>query len=135
VPWRRETRFVIRSDLILVDAELEGLRGTTRASLVFDTGAVMTTLVPRVAAQIGDWRSATRTTVRSATGQEHGYAIQVRNLRTLGFTIGPLQVNVFDLGYGIDGLLGQNFLKWFDYEVRFRERRMIFELAEPSELA
>jgi len=41
------------------------------------------------------------------------------------------RVVVADLGYGIDGVLGINFLRHFNLEIRFAERRIRVERIAP----
>ena len=48
-----ETRFEIVEDLVGVQALLIGPTGRAVAQLIVDTGAVLTTVVPRVAESIG----------------------------------------------------------------------------------
>ena len=57
--------------------------------LVLDTGAVLTTLVPRIAESIGYTSAArvARSVIRSAVAQEHGYIVRLAQLSTLGFTV------------------------------------------------
>jgi predicted aspartyl protease len=78
---------------------------------VLDTGAALTTLVPSVAASIGcGLASAIRPTVmRTAAAVEHGYLVQLVELSSLGVTVARIHVNVAELGYGVDGILGMNF--------------------------
>ena len=42
-----------------------------------------------------------------------------------------MHVNVAELGYGIDGVLGMNFLLDFNIEIRPAERRILVEKAAP----
>ncbi len=88
----------------------------------------MTTLVPSVAESIG-YSSALRVgrrVTRTAAAEEHGYIVRTE-ISTLGFTMPHYRVVVADLGYGIDGLLGINFLCHFNIEIRFAERRILIE--------
>jgi len=55
---------------------------------------------------------------RGATAEEGGYIVR-SEVSTLGFTLTDHRVVVADLGYGIDGLLGINFLRQFNVEIRF----------------
>src|SRR5215831_7731303 len=38
-----------------------------------------------------------------------------------------IEIVVADLGYGVDGLLGINFLRHFNLEIRYAERRLLVE--------
>jgi clan AA aspartic protease (TIGR02281 family) len=126
---RSETSFDLDGDLIFVDAVVAGPSGQADVRLVLDTGAVLTTLVPRIAESIG-YTSATRvarSVIRSAAAQEHGYIVRLAQLSTLGFTVPDVHADVADLGHGIDGVLGMNFLSDFNFEIRPEERRILVE--------
>ena len=128
---RHETPFVTLGELILVRAVVTGPRATVVARLVFDTGAVYTTITPEVTASIGySVRDGIqRTRVRTAIGSEQGYVLTVAHFGMLGRVIPSFPVHVFDRGHeDIDGLVGLNFLSAFNYEIRSAERRI---LAEP----
>ena len=51
----------------------------------------------------------------------------------LGFTRSAFPVNVFELAnrYGIEGLIGLNFLERFNYEIRSAEGRILVEKIAP----
>lgn len=125
---RAETSFDLVGDLIGVNAVIVGPTGRAEVSLILDTAAVMTTLVPSVAESIG-YSAALRvgrSVTRTAAAEEHGYIVRTE-VSTLGFTMPDHRVVVADLGYGIDGLLGINFLRHFNIEIRFAERRILVE--------
>lgn len=66
-------------------------------------------------------------------GSEEGYVLAVAELAALCCPRPRLEVHVFDLGYDdIDGLLGLNFLRELNYEVRSAERRILVEVIEPA---
>jgi hypothetical protein len=46
---------------------------------------------------------------------------------TLGFSVSDLRIVVADLGYGIDGVLGMDFLGLFNVEIRPAGRRILVE--------
>ncbi len=104
-----------------------GPTGPAEVTLILDTAAVMTTVVPTVAESIGssDLRIGWSVT-RTAAAEERGYIVR-SEVSTLGFTLPDQRVVVADLGYGIDGLLGINFLRHFNVEIRFAERRILVE--------
>ena len=64
---------------------------------------------------------------RTAAADEHGYLVQLVELSTLGITVPAVHVNVADLGYGVDGVLGMNFLLDYNIEIRTAERRILVE--------
>ena len=130
---RSETSFEFDGDLIVVDALVVGSSGQAELRLVLDTGAVLTTLVPSVAQAIG-YTSNDRvawSVTRTAAANERGYIVQLAGITTLGFMVPDLHVVVAELGYGIDGVLGMNFLSDFNFEVRPAERIILVERIVP----
>lgn len=130
---RSETSFELDGDLIVVDAIAIGPSGQAEVRLVLDTGAVLTTLVPTIAESIGYTSAArvARSVMRTAAAVEHGYIVRLVQLSTLGFTVPYVHVDVADLGHGIDGVLGMNFLSHFNFEIRPAERRILVERIAP----
>ena len=125
---RVETSFDLIGDLIGVDAVVVGPTGRAKVQLILDTGAVMTTVVPNVADSIG-YSSALRvgwTVTRTAAAEERGYIVR-SEVSTLGFTAPDLRIVIADLGYGIEGVLGMDFLRLFNLEIRPTERRILVE--------
>jgi len=124
---RVETSFDLVGDLIGVDAVVVGPTGRAKVEIILDTGAVMTTVVPNVADSIG-YSSALRvawTVTRTAAAEERGYIVR-SEVSTLGFTVPDLRIVIADLGYGI-GVLGMDFLRLFNLEIRPAERRILVE--------
>ena len=130
---RTETSFDLDGDLIFVAAIVVGPSGQAEVQLVLDTGAVLTTLVPRIAKSIGYTSAArvARSVIRSAVSQEHGYIVRLAQLSTLGFTVPNVHADIADLGYGIDGVLGMNFLSDFNFEIRPAERLILAQKLTP----
>lgn len=129
---RAETTFDLVGDLIGVDAVVTGPSGSANVQLILDTAAVMTTVVPSVAEAIG-YTSTLRvgwSVTRTAAAEERGYIVRAE-VSTLGFTMPNHRVVVADLGYGIDGVLGINFLRHFNLEIRFADRRILVEQIAP----
>jgi len=113
--------FIRLGELLLVHAELRGPRATMTARLVFDTGAAATTLVPEFIEALGysarDGGQPKR--MHSALSEEEGYTLEVAELSVLGVMTPNFEIHVFDLDrQGFDGLLGMNFLRHFNFEVR-----------------
>jgi clan AA aspartic protease (TIGR02281 family) len=131
---RRETRFAIRDKLIVVFARITGPRRTITAPLVLDTGAVYTTITPKVAEAVGyrEHDGIRRTRVRTAIGSEQGYVLRTARIAMLGLSAESFPVHVFDLGDDISGLVGLNFLNQLNYEVRSAERRILVEPISPA---
>jgi clan AA aspartic protease (TIGR02281 family) len=126
---RRETHFATHDKLIVVVARITGPRRTITAPLILDTGAVYTTITPKLAQTIGyvDLEGLPRTRVRTAIGSERGYVLAVARLAVLGLAAEGFPVHVFDLGNDISGLVGLNFLNQLNYEIRSAERRVLVE--------
>jgi clan AA aspartic protease (TIGR02281 family) len=102
--------------------------------LVVDTGAAATTLTPRVVERIGYTRQDghKEARVQTAVGEEHGYWLRVAELTVLGVTTPSFALAVFPLGHqNLDGLVGMNFLRHFNFEIRPAEQRILVELIDP----
>jgi predicted aspartyl protease len=118
-------------ELMLVEAELRGPRSTLPARLVFDTGATSTTLVPEFIEDLGySARDGVRfKRMHTALSEEEGYTLKVAEFSVLSVTTPDFMIHVFDLGHeGFDGLLGMNFLRHFNFEVRPGDQKIIVEL-------
>ena len=131
----RETRFTVGQELILVRGTIEGPRGIASVRLVVDTGASRTIIVPEILDDIGySARDGQVTsTVSGAVARERGYTLRVERFATLGFAMNRFVVHVFDLmdHSKFDGLIGLNFLRHFNYEVRSSEGRIVVENLAP----
>ena len=129
---RLSSSFVRDRQLILVEAEVVGpTRRTTETRLVLDTGAAATTLTPRVIEKVGYTRrdGFKKAKVHTAIGEEHGYWLRVAELTLLGVTTPNFALTVFPLGHkDIDGLVGMNFLRHFNFEVRPDDQQILVEL-------
>lgn len=70
-----------------------------------------------------------RTHVTSATSQDPGYTIRVNRFTALGFTCTDFLVHAFDLTdrVDIDGLIGLDYLKQFNYEIRSADGQILVE--------
>jgi hypothetical protein len=54
---------------------------------------------------------------------EQGYRLRVRHFQSLGFGFHDFRIHAHELpDYGVDGLLGMDFLEKFDFEVRMSEQ-------------
>lgn len=84
----------------------------------------------RIPAESIDYTSAARvarSVVRSAVAEEHGDVVLLAALSTLCFTVPDVHADIADLGHGIDGVLGMNFLGDFNFEIRPAEQRILVE--------
>lgn len=70
-----------------------------------------------------------RTRVSTPTGLQHGALLRVHRFYALGFDLRDFVVQSLALGdeYGVDGLLGMNFLERFDFTVRPLEQEICLE--------
>ncbi|HKZ05340.1 MAG TPA: aspartyl protease family protein [Methylomirabilota bacterium] len=97
---------------ILVNARIND-SGSVR--LLLDTGASVTTISPRVLAQLGvSSREALRGSIRGVTGTADALFVMVNSIDVNGAKAGPIRVvahNV-ELGQG-EGLLGRDYLDRF----------------------
>jgi hypothetical protein len=97
--------------------------------LVLDTGAALSTIEPGILDELGysARQGEAITTLRSAVAEEPGYLLRVARLRALGHEAADFRIHAHDLpgGLGIDGLIGLNFLRQFNYEVRSSEGRIV----------
>jgi clan AA aspartic protease (TIGR02281 family) len=129
---RLSTSFVRDRELILVEAEVVGRAGRIAgARLVLDTGAAATTLTPDVIKAVGYSRrdAYKESTVHTAVGMERGFWIHVAEFTVLDVTTPDFAVSVFPLGHkNIDGLVGMNFLRHFNFEIRPAEQLIHLEL-------
>ena len=96
-----------------------------------DTGATETILVPDVVDELGysPRQGEAITVMRSAVGHEPGYLIRVERFSCFRYQARSFRVLVQDLpeGWNIDGLVGLNFLRQFNYQVRSGEGRLLVE--------
>lgn len=127
----KETPFDASLKLIVVEAQVWGKLGDAPLKLVLDTGSSHTVILPDVMDELGfNPRDGTViTSVYSAIGKEQGYLIKAPQFSTLGFTLADFPIHIFDLAdhYGIDGLIGLNFLRRYNYMVRSAEGRILVE--------
>ena len=99
--------------------------------LVLDTDAAVTTLVPDVIKTIGytERDGYRKAKVHTAVGEERGYWLRVAELTVLGVATPNFALAVFPLEHsGIHGLVGMNFLRHFNFEIRPAKRRVLLEL-------
>ena len=119
------TPFNPTDDLIFIEVRLAGSRRSSRFSFVLDTDCTTTLVTPDTIDWLGySARDGEHTaTVTTALGREPGYLLRVAHLSAFGHSFNDFRVNVHDLadGSGIDGLLGLDFLRHFNYEIRSKE--------------
>ena len=126
-------RFDVRSDLRYVTGRISGPLGDGVLRLALDTACFETLIRPEALDRVGysarDGEAIT--TITTALGRESGYRLTVSRFASLGHTVLNLRVHAHDLpdDCGFDGLLGLNFLRDFNCEVRSKEGRILVERA------
>jgi len=101
---------------IMVNARIND-SGSVR--LLLDTGASVTTINPRVLAQLGvSSRDAVRGSIRGVTGQADTLFVVVNSIDVNGAKAGPIRVVAHDVDLGqSDGLLGRDYLDRFQVSI------------------
>jgi predicted aspartyl protease len=114
--------------LIVVWGVLQGPMGERKVRLMLDTGAAMTLVLPEVLDDLGySARDGDKITGISTANAavEQGYRLRVRYFQALGFGFHDFRIHAHELpDYGVEGLLGMDFLEKFDLEVRMSEQRI-----------
>ncbi len=108
-------------DLLSVKAALKGPEGTRVLRLLVDTGAAFTILPWEVLESAGYDPGGTKKRQKIITGSGYEFApeIKVREFHCLGKSIEDYAVLAHNLPPGafVDGLLGMNFLRRFDFKI------------------
>jgi predicted aspartyl protease len=120
----KRTKFDPSANLILVEVEIEGLKGKkTLFPAALDTGATFSIIPPDIALDLGydPVKSRARKRIFTGSGVELCPLIIVRSFTALGMTVKNLEVLCHDLPEGscVDGLLGLNFLRCFDFSIKY----------------
>ncbi|MBI5548171.1 MAG: clan AA aspartic protease [Deltaproteobacteria bacterium] len=123
------TAFDPNADLIVVVGELRGPLGAQKYRFALDTACAETLVTPESVDRLGysAREGESMTAVTTALGREPGYRLRVSSLKALGHAFTDFRVNVHDLpdSSGLDGLIGLNFLRAFNYEIRSKEGRIL----------
>ncbi len=118
-------------DLMSVPAKVWGAHGDRELLLVIDTGAAATSIEPAILEGLGysSHDAILRTRVPTPAGVQHGNLFRVHLFQALGADLSNFEVQALALQdeYGIDGLLGMNFLERFNFMVRPVEREIHLE--------
>ena len=121
-------------DLMTVTARVWGPHEYREVLLVIDTGAAATSIEPAILEGLGyAARDAImRTRVPTPAGVQHGNLFRVHRFSALGADLPGFVVQALVLAdeYGVDGLLGMNFLERFNFTVRPVERGIHLEPVE-----
>jgi predicted aspartyl protease len=125
-------------DLMTVTARLWGPHGDRELLLVIDTGAAATSVEPAVLDGLGycSQDAIMRTRVPTPAGIQHGHLFRVHRFHALGAEFSGFVVQALALAdeYGVDGLLGMNFLERFNFTVRPIEKEIHLEPVQSREL-
>jgi len=123
-------------DLMTVVGRAWGPNGDRDLILVVDTGAAATSIEPAILEYLGysSRDVIMRTRVSTPAGLQHGSLLRVHRFYALGFDLPSFVVQSLALGdkYGVDGLLGMNFLASFNFTVRPIDKEIHLEPVEPS---
>lgn len=124
-------------DLMTVAAKVWGTHGARELILVIDTGAAATSIEPAILKELGySSRDAIlQTRVPTPVGVQHGHLLRVRQFHALGAKLSSFVVQALALNdqYGVDGLLGMNFLEIYTFTVRPRDRQIHLESVTSGE--
>ena len=101
---------------IMVNARIND-SGSVR--LLLDTGASVTTINPRLLAQLGvSSRDAVRGSIRGVTGSADTLFVMLSSIDVNGAKAGPIRVVAHDVELGqADGLLGRDYLDRFQVSI------------------
>lgn len=113
------------TDLVLIWTWVHGPLGEIELSFVLDTGAAKTIIASKhlAALGLGPGDALGHSRIATAVGFERGYRYRVKRIASLGgYWIDDFEVCAHDLGPhpDIGGLLGWDFLRHFDLDIRPR---------------
>lgn len=101
---------------------------------MIDTGAAATSIEPAILEALGySSRDAImRTRVPTPAGVQRGHLFRVDRFHALGAELSSfvVQALALDAEYGVDGLLGMNFLENYNFTVRPRDGQIHLEPVE-----
>jgi len=124
-------------DLMTITARVWGPQGYRELLLVIDTGAAATSIEPAILEGLGysSRDVIMRTRVPTPAGIQQGRLFRLDRLHALGAELSNFVVQALPLNdeYGIDGLLGMNFLENYNFTVRPRDRQIHLEPVEAGE--
>ena len=124
---KAQNRFDTSGNLILVNIELANFdeSKTVLMPVALDTGATFTIIPSDIAIDLGydPANSERRQRIFTASGVEFCPVINIKEMTALGIAVQNMDVLCHDLPEGscVDGLLGLNFLRMFDFEVKYSQ--------------
>ncbi len=111
---------------LFVNGTIPGASGTFR--FILDTGASITAISPRVAAQLPGLSSRGTVRLSTANGQVDAPLVTLPSLDIAGARVAQLDVVVLDSLSSYDGLLGLSFLDHFNMELDRNRNEMTLRL-------
>jgi len=120
-------KFDPSGNIILVNIEIANFDESKTILLpsALDTGATFTVIPWDIAVDLGyePASSKRRQRIFTGSGVEFCPIITVKRMAALGMTVQDIDVLCHDLpeGSSVDGLLGLNFLRMFDFEIKYSE--------------
>ena len=121
------TKFDASANIILVNVELTNFdeSETTLLPVVLDTGATFTIIPWDIAVDLGydPASSERRQRIFTGSGVEFCPVVTLKKMTSLGMAVQDIDVLCHDLPEGscVDGLLGLNFLRMFDFEIKYSQ--------------
>lgn len=115
--------------VILIDTTVIGPKRKHTFKAILDTGASYTLVDPAILIMAGYdvGRAKQRKPITTASGIEYCPFINVKAFETLGHSLRDLEICVHSLPSNLPakGLLGINFLKYFNVDLHFLDRSLI----------
>ncbi len=114
--------------LVMVEVRVRGPLGLMVADFALDTGAVQSMMDESLLRVLGyDVDSARSVEIATAGGRARATEVHVTNFSALGVTVSDMAVLASSLPYGIDGLLGLDFLRVMRLGIDFRDGVIEFD--------
>lgn len=117
--------------LIFIKATLYGISRARIVDLALDIGASTTTIATDIVIGLGydPVQSPRRIRLITGSGVEYRSVVTVARIEAMGQAVEHLDVVCHDLPEesGIDGLLGLNFLRYFDLTIRYSDGTLSLE--------
>jgi predicted aspartyl protease len=118
-----------KEDLIYLSTTLHGPLGAINARMALDTGATVTMINQDILRAAGYDLDQIYDFISIVTGSrvESVKQLTIHSIRALDHVIENLPAICHDLPEesGLDGLLGLNFLRYFDVEIRYSESSLL----------
>jgi len=109
-----------RGHLLLPPVRIEHRRSSS-PMMAIDTGARITLITPRVAEEVGlDWAAVgPRVQLVGVTGVTNAVEVQLKRVFLMGLGVDNVRAICYPLPprLGLDGILGLNFLQYFNLDI------------------